>query len=379
MSAVRMTVPLVDLRAAFAPIEEEVFAEFREILREMNLFLGRNVQAFETEFAAACEAAHGIGLSNGTDALYAALRACGVGPGDEVIAPALTFFATIEAIVHAGATPVLVDVDSDTLTLDVDAVRGALSPRTRAIVPVHLFGHPADCDPLLALAREHGLALVEDAAQAHGARDRGRRCGSLGDAASWSFYFTKNLGAVGEGGFVSCNDPEIAERVRLLRHHGHVSKHEHAVIGHNLRLDELQACVLRIKLRGLDAANERRRELAQRYDDHFRDAPIRSLVPRASAEPVYHLYPVRVRERDSLAAFLAERGVGTGIHYRTPANRQPALATVTFRAAPLDVTEQACAELLSLPIYPELGFEKLDYVAGQVLDFCERRGLERAG
>ena len=216
-----MTVPLVDLRAAFAPIEEEVFAEFREILREMNLFLGRNVQAFETEFAAACEAAHGIGLSNGTDALYAALRACGVGPGDEVIAPALTFFATIEAIVHAGATPVLVDVDSDTLTLDVDAVRGALSPRTRAIVPVHLFGHPADCDPLLALAREHGLALVEDAAQAHGARDRGRRCGSLGDAASWSFYFTKNLGAVGEGGFVSCNDPEIAERVRLLRHHGH--------------------------------------------------------------------------------------------------------------------------------------------------------------
>src|SRR5262249_39044573 len=215
-SPAAMNVPLVDLRAAFEPVKERVFREFGAILDGMQLFHGPNTAAFEQEFAAYCGAAHGLALSNGTHALFAALVACGVGPGDEVIAPAHTFFATIEAIVHAGAVPVLADVERDTFTLDPAAARALVTDRTRAIVPVHLYGQAADMDPLLELARERGLRVVEDAAQAHGARYRGRKVGSLGDAAAFSFYFTKNLGAVGEGGFVTTNDAKVAEHVRLL-------------------------------------------------------------------------------------------------------------------------------------------------------------------
>ena len=275
-----MNVPLVDLRAAFAPVKEQVFREFESILDGMQLFQGPNTVAFEEEFAAYCGAAHGLGVSNGTDALFAALLACGVGPGDEVIAPAHTFFATIEAIVHTGATPVLADVERDTLTLDPAAVRALVTDRTRAIVPVHLYGQAADMDPILEIARERGLRVVEDAAQAHGAGYKGRRCGSLGDAASFSFYFTKNLGGVGEGGFVTTSDAAIAEQVRLLRHHGHVSKFEHAIIGYNLRLDELQAAVLRAKLPGLDAGNAQRRAHAAHYDALFAGSAVQVPVCR---------------------------------------------------------------------------------------------------
>ena len=367
-----MQVPLVDLRAAFEPIEERVFSEWRNALEGMQLFQGPHLTAFEGEFAAYVGAEHGLALSNGTDALFAALRACGVGPGDEVIAPSHTFFATIEAIVHCGATPVLADVEADTLTLDPGAVAELLSERTRAIVPVHLYGQAADMDPLLEIARERGLRVVEDAAQAHGARYKGRPCGSLGDAASFSFYFTKNLGGVGEGGFVSTNDAEVAERVSLLRHHGHRSKFEHAVIGHNLRMDELHAVVLRAKLERLDEANDRRRAVAARYDALFEGAPVRVPVRRAHNDHVYHCYTIRVDDRDGLVAHLAERGVGSGIHYKNPAHLQPAMQTIAYRAGKLENTERACREICSIPMYPELGEEQIAYVAEQVLDFVER-------
>jgi len=366
-----MQVPLVDLRAAFEPIEEQVFGEWRKALEGMQLFQGPNLQAFEREFADYVGAAHGLAVSNGTDALFAALRSCGVGPGDEVIAPSHTFFATLEAIVHCGATPVLADVEADTLTLDPGAVAELVGPRTRAIVPVHLYGQAADMDPLLAIAREGGLKVVEDAAQAHGARYKGRPCGSLGDAASFSFYFTKNLGGVGEGGFVSTNDAAVAEAANLLRHHGHASKFEHTIIGHNLRMDELHAVVLRAKLARLDEANARRRAAAARYDALFEGAPVRVPVRREHNEHVYHCYAVRVEDRDGLVAHLNANGVGTGIHYKTPGHLQPAMQTVSHRAGKLDATERACREICSLPMFPELRDEQIEYVAEQVLAFVK--------
>jgi dTDP-4-amino-4,6-dideoxygalactose transaminase len=369
-------IPLVDLRASYLPIREELLRRFDAILDGMQLFLGPEQRALEAEFAAFCEVPHGIAYSNGTDAIYAALRALGVGPGHEVIAPAHTFFATIEAIVHTGATPVLVDVEPETLTIDPREVEAALTPATRAIVPVHLYGHPADMDPILELARERGIHVVEDAAQAHGARYRGRRCGSLGDLASFSFYVTKNLGAFGEGGFVCTRDAALAEQVRLLRHHGHVSKFEHALVGHNFRMDELQAAVLRLKLPGLEAGNARRREIARRYRELL--PGVRQLVPRADCEAVHHVHPIRVRERDALRDYLAEQGIETGIHYKVPGHLQPALRGHPHRHGNMKVTEEACRELLSLPIYPELTDEQLEYVALHVRRFLERSGSARA-
>jgi dTDP-4-amino-4,6-dideoxygalactose transaminase len=367
-----MNVPLVDLRAAFAPVKDQVFREFETILEGMQLFEGPNTRAFEEEFAAYCGAAYGMGVSNGTDALFAALMACGVGPGDEVITPAHTFFATIEAIVHTGAMPVFADVERDTLTLDPDAVRGAVTEKTRAIVPVHLYGQAADMDPIVEIAREHGLRVIEDAAQAHGAKYKGRSCGSLGDAASFSFYFTKNLGGVGEGGFVSTNDAEVAEQVRLLRHHGHVSKFEHAIVGYNLRIDELQSAVLRAKLPRLDECNARRRAHAARYDALFADTPITVPSCRPEREHVYHCYALRTPRRDKLATWLGEQGVGTGIHYKNPGHLQPALQKHPHRAGDLKVTIEACRGLISIPMYPELREEQVEYVAARVIEFLER-------
>jgi dTDP-4-amino-4,6-dideoxygalactose transaminase len=368
-----MRVPLVDLRAAYLPVREAVERELATVLEGMDLTLGPNVRAFEEEFAAYCEVPHGVAVSSGTDALAAALRACDVGPGDEVIAPAHTFFATIEAIVHTGAIPVLVDVEPDTLTIDPAETAAAIGPATKAIVAVHLYGHPADMDPLLELAQRHGLRLIEDCAQAHGARYKGRRCGSIGDAGCFSFYVTKNLGSLGEGGFVTTRDASTAEHVRLLRHHGHVSKFEHAIVGYNLRLHELQAVVLRQKLPRLDAANARRRELAAAYARHLGAAPIGLPAVRDGCAPVHHVYPLRVAERDVLGAHLEAHGVGIGIHYKIPAHRQPALHRHPHRVRSMPVTDAACAELLSIPMYPELTEAQVAYVSARTLEFFEGR------
>jgi dTDP-4-amino-4,6-dideoxygalactose transaminase len=374
MRGPRQVVPLVDLRASFLPIRRALLREFDAVFDDMELLLGPRQAAFEEEFAAFCGVGHGVALSSGTDALLAALLACGVGPGDEVICPSLTFFATVEAVIHTGAIPVLVDVEPDTLTLAPEAVREALSPATRALLPVHLYGHPADMDPLLELAAEHGLRVVEDAAQAHGARYRGRRCGSLGAAAAFSFYFTKNLGALGEGGFVATRDPEVAERVRLLRHHGQRSKSEHAVLGRNLRMDELQAAVLRLKLPRLDAANARRAEIARRYRELLDGCPVRHPTVRSDCESAHHLYPVRVARRDALHHHLTRAGIGTGLHNARPAHRQPALRSHPFRCGSQKAAEEACDELLSLPMYPELREDQIQQVAAAVRGFYAGRG-----
>jgi dTDP-4-amino-4,6-dideoxygalactose transaminase len=380
VSAARLVVPLVDLHAALAPERGTVLRAFETVLDGMHLLLGPETQAFERDFADYCGVAHGVAMSSGTDALFAALAAAQIGPDDEVIVPAHTFFATVEAILHTGATPVFVDVEPARLTLDVEQVRAAISPATKAIVPVHLYGHPADMDDLLVLAAEHDLRVVEDAAQAHGARHRGRRCGSMGDAGCFSFYVTKNLAALGEGGFVTTNDATLAERVRLLRHHGHVSKFEHAVAGWNLRMDELQAAVLRVRLPRLDVGNARRRAIAARYREAFADTVVRELVPADETEAVHHLHPVRVTERDALRQWLAERGIETGMHYPVPAHRQPALHGRPHRCqGALPVTEAACAELLSLPIYPELRDEQVDLVIAGVRGFLDSRPATRRG
>ncbi len=367
-----MKTPLLDLRASYLEIREELLRRFDEALLGGQLYLGPETRALEREFTAYLGAAHGLAVGSGTDALIVALRAAGVGPGDEVICPSHTFFATVEAIVQVGATPVLADVEASTLTIDPEQVRALVGPATRAVVAVHLYGHLADMDALGAIAREHGLRLIEDAAQAHGARHRGRRCGSLGDAGCFSFYVTKNLGAFGEGGFVSTEDAAIAERVALLRDHGRTSKFEHGIVGQNLRMDELQAAVVRLKLPGLDARNERRREIAARYRQAFEGQAIRLLASRPESEPVHHVYPIQVDERDALREHLAQREIATGIHYHTAAHRQPALAAVTHRRGEMKVTEEACARLVSLPIFPELTDEQVDEVASEVVRFVSR-------
>ncbi len=365
-----MEVPLVDLKASLEPIRDELFKGFEQVLEGMNLFLGENVQRFEEEFTTFCEAEHGIAVSNGTDAIFAALSALGIGPGDEVIVPSHTFFASVEAVVHTGATPVLADIDPETMTLAPASVAEAIGPATRAILPVHLNGHPADMDPILELAREHDAFVVEDCAQAHGARYKGRRCGTMGDAAAFSFYFTKNLGAFGEGGFVLAGNEDVAEAVRELRHHGHVSKFEHGRIGYNLRPDELQAVVLRLKLRHLEENNRQRAAVAERYAERL-DGLVRLPGRREDCEHVYHLFPIRVRDRDALRDYLWDKGVGTGIHYKIPAHQQPAMRDVHHRRTDLAVTEETCPLLLSLPMYPELRDEQVDYVAEQVRAYLD--------
>ncbi len=364
-----MNVPLVDLVAGYRSIREPLLETFDRILDSGQLFLGPHTRALEAEFASYCGAALGLALSSGTDALYAALRACEIGPGDEVICPSLTFFASVEAIVHVGATPVLVDVSEDTLTLDPEGVRSALSDRTRAIMPVHLHGQPADMGALGAIARERGLRLIEDAAQAHGATVDGRRAGGIGDAGCFSFYLTKNLGAFGEGGFLATSDAEVAERAGLLRHHGHVSKFEHAIVGHNLRMDELQCAVLRLKLARLDAGNARRRDVAARYCEALDGLPLALPRAREGTEPVHHCFVIRTEDRDGLRAHLDAEGVGTGVHYAVPAHRQPALANVAHRVGPVKVCEEAARTVLSLPIYPEIQDEQVAHVVRSVRGF----------
>ena len=362
-------IPMVNPAAEYRLLKDEIDAAVGRVLVSGRFILGPEGEAFEHEIAAYVGVPHAVGCNSGTDALHFPLVAAGIGPGDEVIAPAHTFFATIEAIVHTGATPVLADVERDTLTLDPAAVRSLLTDRTRAIVPVHLYGQCADMDPLLEIARERGLRVVEDAAQAHGAKYKGRTAGSLGDAASFSFYFTKNLGGVGEGGFISTSDAKLAEQVRLLRHHGHVSKFEHAIVGYNLRLDELQAAVLRAKLPGLDAGNDRRRAHAAHYARLFSGSAVQVPVCRPGNEHVYHVYALRAPRRDELADHLAQRGVGTGIHYKNPGHLQPALRSVPHRVGDMKVTIEACRELISLPMYPQLSADQIEYVAAQVLEF----------
>ena len=357
----KQDIKLVDLQRQYQGIRKEILVAVDATLSGMELFLGPNVRAFEREFADYCGSAEAIGVGSGTDALYLALRACDIGPGDEVITVANTFIATVEAIVMAGAKPVFVDVEPETQTMDPRLVAAAITPRTRALMPVHLFGQAADMTPLLAIAQEYGLRVIEDASQAQGARYHGCRVGSLGDIGAFSLYYSKNLGGYGEAGVMTTNDVNIAERLRMLRDHGSRRRYHHELIGMNSRLDELQAAILRIKLRRLDEWNEQRRIWAQAYTERLQGV-VETPVERHDAEHIYYVYVIQTDDRDGLQAALAAQGVQTGIHYPAPLHLQPACAEFACPQGALPVTERLAGRILSLPMFPELTVHEIDAI-----------------
>ena len=344
------------------------------VFRQTDFVLGKAVTQLEEEFAAYCGVHHAVSVSSGTAALELALRALGIGVGDEVITTANTFIATAFAISQVGATPVFVDIDPNTYELDVAQLPAALTPKTRAIIPVHLYGHPVDMTPLLTFARRHQLLVLEDACQAHGARYKGACVGSFGNAAAFSFYPSKNLGGCGEGGMVVTNDDAVAAYVRTLRDQGQRAKYDHILLGHNHRMDTLQAALLRVKLPHLDEWNALRRAHAARYTALLVESGLVCPATAAFAEPVYHLYVVRSPWRDALQAHLQAAGVATGIHYPIPIHHQPVYARLGYSEITLPITEQVATEILSLPMYPELADDAILYVTGQIHEFEPREG-----
>lgn len=369
-------IPFVDLAAQLLPIEEEINAAMSKVLRGSDFILGRAVHLFEEEFAAFCQVKHAIAMDSGTSALELALRTYDIGPGDEVITVANTFVATTFAISYTGATPVLVDVDPRTYTIDVSQVARAITERTKAIIPVHLYGQPADMDPLLELARQHGLVVIEDACQAHGATYKGRRVGSIGHAAAFSFYPAKNLGAFGDGGMAVTNDERIADSLRMLRNYGQREKYHHELQGYNRRLDTLQAAALRIKLRYLDEWNGARDRHAEQYTELLADSTAVTPVVAPYATSVWHLYVVRVRDRDALASHLKKQGIATGIHYPVPVHLQPAYRHLSYKEGDFPISERYAKEILSLPMYAELSSGAVAYVVDAVKSFASDASVE---
>jgi dTDP-3-amino-3,4,6-trideoxy-alpha-D-glucose transaminase len=370
---IRSQIPLLALAEQHAPLHDEILAAWSRILRAGTFVDGREVAAFEDEFAAACEVSHCVAVSSGTDALVLALRALGTRPGDRVIVPANTFIATAEAVSLVGALPVLVDCDSMTRTIDVAAVARELGEHgAAAVIAVHLYGHPADMDALVQLAAEHGAGVVEDAAQAHLARCRGARVGGLGRLGCFSFYPSKNLGATGEGGAITTDDGELADAVRALRHHGQREHNRHDLVGCNARMPELTASALRIKLRDLERWTAERQRVAARYTAALGGLrSVRLPYTAAWAEPVWHVYAVEVQHRDAVRARLRERGVATGVHYPTPIHLQPAYAHLGHAPGAFPEAERSAARELSLPMYPELTDGEVDYVAEVLLAATE--------
>lgn len=358
-----MNIPFLELKPAYDELKGDFDAAYRRVMDSGWYLLGRETEAFEQEFAAYCGARHAVAVANGLDALHLALRGWGIGPGDEVIVPAMTFIATWLAVSEAGAVPVPVEPQAGTANLDPDRIEAAITPRTRAIMPVHLYGQPADMDPILEIARRHGLKVVEDSAQAHGARYKGRRAGGLGDAAGFSFYPGKNLGAFSDGGAVLTNDAGLADQVRTLRNYGAQRKYHHEAQGVNSRIDELQAAFLRVKLRKLDEWNARRGALAEAYLEGLRGAPGIGLphVP-PWAEPVWHLFAIRCADRDKLQARLRAAGIETLIHYPVPPHQSGAYRSSGFAAGAFPVAESIAATELSLPLGPHMNRDEVDRV-----------------
>jgi len=361
-----MRIPFVDLQTQYEALEDEVMAAVQPLLSSARYIGGPPVEEFEKQFADYCGVEFAAGVANGTDALQIALRALGIGPGDEVITAANTFIATAAAVELVGARTVLVDIDRATFTLNPALLERAITPRTKAIIPVHLYGQPADMNPILEIARRRGVAVIEDAAQAHGAEYDGRRAGSLGDVACFSFYPGKNLGAYGDAGAVTTNDPRIAERVRLLLDHGRVNKYEHALIGLNSRLDSIQAAILSVKLRHLDDWNRQRRQVADWYGEALATSGLTTPTVAPDRSHVFHLYVVRCEsqgQRSAIQSHLNSLGIATGIHYPLPLHLQPALAHLDYVAGTMPETERAADLILSLPMYPELTQAQVDRVA----------------
>jgi dTDP-4-amino-4,6-dideoxygalactose transaminase len=368
-------VPFLDLKAQYRGIKAEVDAAVSRVLENAQFVLGSEVSEFEREFAAYCGASECIALNSGTSALHLALLAAGIGPGDEVITVSFTFVASVAAILYAGARPVLVDIDPQSFTLDPAQLESAITPRTKAILPVHLYGQPADMDPIQHAARRHGLMVIEDAAQAHGAKYKDRPVGSLGDIACFSFYPTKNLGAYGEGGAVTTNNPAFAKQVRMLRDWGQDGKYHHVLRGYNYRMEGLQGAILRVKLKHLPHWTEARRAIAGQYDRMLADCGLELPVQSPWARHVYHLYTLRTEDRDGLQSALLSEGIQTAVHYALPAHLQPAYEDLGYRDGSLPHSEAAARQVLSLPIYPELAEAAVAKVIGSVRKSVPRRAL----
>jgi dTDP-4-amino-4,6-dideoxygalactose transaminase len=371
-----MKVPYLDLKAHHAPLLEKFNRAIREVIESSAFAGGPFVERFEREFAAYCGSRYAIGVGNGTDALWLALLALGIGPGDEVITVPNTFFATVEAITYCKAQPVFVDVDENTFTMDPAELEKSLTARTKAIIPVHLFGQPADMDPILEFARANGLFVIEDAAQAHGAECKGRKAGTMGDAGCFSFYPGKNLGAFGEAGAVVTNDPELRKQIQVLRDHGQSQKYYHTSMGWNCRMDGIQAAVLSIKLGYLDEANLLRRKHALEYNQAFAGMDdVLTPLEASYARHVYHVYTIRVQERDPVRRELQEKGVGCAVHYPVPIHLQEACRNLGYKEGAFPIAESLAEQFLSLPMFPELTTEKVEYVAGCVGETVGERAL----
>ncbi len=363
-----MSVPLIDLTIQHQKLQPEINRAIQGIFDRADFILGQDISRFEEEFASYCGAKYAVGVDSGLSALELSLRAYGVGPGDEVIVPTHTFTATAAAITFTGAKPVFVDADPATFNIDVTKIEAAITPRTKAILPVHLYGLPADMNMILGIAEKHGLVVIEDACQAHGAKYRGMMTGSMGNAAAFSFYPTKNLGACGDGGIVTTNNEKVAEAVRAMRNCGQRVKNVHELRPTNHRLDTIQAAILRVKLPHLDQWVEARRRLAALYDKLLAGSPVVTPVEPPGYQHVYHLYVIRSQNRDALQAHLKERGVGTAIHYPTPVHLQPFLAKNGYIPGQFPVAEKICSEILSLPLYPELTEEQVEFVASEIVN-----------
>ncbi len=366
-----ITIPLMDLKAQTAPLKEQILAKFSKALDDNAFCLGPEVEAFEREFAAYCGLAsgHGVGMNSGTSALHLALLALGVGPGDDVVTTPFTFVATSWAISYCGARPVFADIVPGTFTLDAAAAEKAITPKTKAILGVHLYGQPMDLEPLLDLAKRKGLPLVEDAAQAHGATYKGQRIGSFGEIAAFSFYPSKNLGACGEAGIAVTKDASLAQKMRALREHGSVKRYYHETIGYNYRMEGLQGAALRVKLPHLDGWNAARQKLAAFYNSALENGPVKTPQLGTNRTHVYHLYVVRHPKRDALAEFLKTRGIGSGMHYPLPLHLQNAYAHLGLKEGAFPHSEQAARECLSLPLFPELPETSAAKVAEAVMEW----------
>ncbi|MBU0567693.1 DegT/DnrJ/EryC1/StrS family aminotransferase [bacterium] len=364
-----MGISLLDLKAQYREIKPEIDEAVLNCLSSGHFILGENVSLLEEEVAAYCEAKYGIGVASGTDALLLALMAYGIGPQDEVITSPFTFIATAEVITLLGAKPVFVDIDQQTFNLSPDLIKEAITPRTKAIIPVHLYGQAADLDPILNLARNHNLKMIEDGAQAIGARYKGRRIGGIGDVGALSFFPAKNLGGYGDGGMVLTNDEEIAGKIKKLRVHGSSKKYHHSLIGINGRLDELQAAILRVKLKRLEEWTKARQRNASYYNQLLEDSPVTTPRVLPFNEHVYNQYTIRANDRDRLQEYLKERGIDSAIHYPIPLHLQEAFAYLSYKEGDFKESERAAQQVLSLPNYPELKESQIEEVASNIKEF----------
>jgi dTDP-4-amino-4,6-dideoxygalactose transaminase len=370
-----MKVPMLDLTEQYQNLKSEILPALENVMSNAHFILGNNVKKLEQDIAEYSNAKHGIGVANGSDALNISLLGCEVGPGDEVICPSFTFFATAGAVARMGATPVFVDIDPNTFNIDPEKIEKAITPKTKAIIPVHLYGQMADMDKIKEIADKHNLFIIEDAAQAIGALYKGKKVGELGTTACYSFFPTKNLGAYGDAGMIITSDDEIGERIRVLRVHGSKPKYYHHILGYNSRLDELQAAILNVKFPHLDDWSEKRRERAATYTHLLKEMLGDKVVTPYEEEfnhHIYHQYTIRVEKRDELQKFLNENGVSTMIYYPKPLHLQPVFAELGYREGDLPETEKAANEALSLPMFPELKTEQQEYVVQKIKEFFER-------